>query len=121
MNHRRGSSPEVVRIRCQSESASAQNRNGTNAPEVIRHPTGIQPHVLFKNTETIAGVELDIPKTDDSFQAAKNIGSGAEIIRVKSALHKGICKFHFTYNYIQAITLLETPRFSRIFFFYDMQ
>ena len=62
---------------------------------MIRHPTGIQPHVLFKNTETIAGVELDIPKTDDSFQAAKGIGSGAEIIRVKSALHKGIHKFHF--------------------------
>ena len=108
MNHRRGSSPEVVRIRCQSESASAQNRNGTNAPEVIRHPTGIQPHVLFKNTETIAGVELDIPKTDDSFQAAKNIGSGAEIIRVKSALHKGICKFHFTYNYMLAILMLHS-------------
>ena len=115
MNYRRGSSPEVVRIRCQSESASAQNRNDTNAPEVIRHPTGIQPHVLFKNTETIAGVELDIPKTDDSFQAAKGIGSGAEIIRVKSALHKGIHTFFLRIMIYK--TLLETPCLSLIFSF----
>ena len=89
---------------------------------MIRHPTGIQPHVLFKNTETIAGVELDIPKTDDSFEAVKGIGSGAEIIRVKSALHKGIHKFHFLRIMIyKLLTWLETPCLSRIFFFYVMQ
>ena len=87
---------------------------------MIRHPTGIQPHVLFKNTETIAGVELDIPKTDDSFEAVKGIGRGAEIIRVKSALHKGIHKFHFFRIMIYKL-LLETPCLSRIFFFYVMQ
>ena len=63
-----------------------------NAPEVIRHPPGMQPQVLFQNTETAAGVELDIPKVDTQFPGMKGThtcGSGAEIIRVKSSIHQG--------------------------------
>lgn len=91
---RRGSSPEVVRIRCESDSANAHINVDPNAPEVIRHPPGIQPHVLFQdNCETAAGVELAIPKSDAQLQGIKgmhNCGGGAEIIRVKSSIHKGI-------------------------------
>ena len=90
---RRGSSPEVVRIRCESESANAHIDIDCNAPEVIRHPPGIQPQVLFQdNSETAAGVEMNTPKADVQFQGIKgmhNCGGGAEIIRVKSSIHQG--------------------------------
>ena len=90
---RRGSSPEVVRIRCESDSANAHFNVDPNAPEVIRHPPGIQPQVLFQDhSETAAGVELAIPKSDAQFQgiqAMNNCGGGAEIIRVKSSIHQG--------------------------------
>ena len=86
---RRGSTPEVVRIRCESGSANAHVHIDPNAPEVIRHPPGMQPQVMFQNnSETAAGVEMDIPKQAAQFPGIK--GSEAEIIRVKSSIHQGI-------------------------------
>ena len=86
---RRGSTPEVVRIRCESGSANAHVHIDPNAPEVIRHPPGMQPQVMFQNnSETAAGVEMDIPKQAAQFSGIK--GSEAEIIRVKSSIHQGI-------------------------------
>ena len=95
---RRGSIPEVVRIRCESESANAHVHIDPNAPEVIRHPPGMQPQVLFQNnSETAAGVELDIPKQAAQFPGIK--GGGAEIIRVKSSIHQGIRKIQYNVGY----------------------
>ena len=48
----------------------------------------MQPQVLFQGVETVAGVELDIPKTNAQFPGIKG-GGGAEIIRVKSSIHQG--------------------------------
>ena len=90
---RRDSTPEVVRIRFKSDSPNAHSNVECNAPEVIRHPPGIQPQVLLQNhSETAAGVELAIPKSDAEIQGIRgmpNCGSGAEIIRVKSSVHQG--------------------------------
>lgn len=73
---------------------------------MIRHPPGMQPQVLFQGVETVAGVELDIPKTNAQFPGIKG-GGGAEIIRVKSSIHQGklfhtIFSLHIaTYKYYQ--------------------
>ena len=89
--YRRDSTPEVVRIRYESGSANAHvhaTSDSSVKPEVIRHPPGMQPQVLFQGVETAAGVELDIPKSSNAqFPGMK--GGGAEIIRVKSSIHQG--------------------------------
>ena len=98
---RRDSTPEVVRFRNEG-SANAHvhaTSDSTSKPEVIRHPPGMQPQVMFQRVETAAGVELDIPKSSNA-QYPGSKGGEAEIIRVKSSIHQGIllislCKYYF--------------------------
>ena len=82
---------------------------------MIRHPPGMQPQVLFQGVETVAGVELDIPKTNAQFPGIKG-GGGAEIIRVKSSIHQGklfhtifhlhIATFAKDFNYYYSFSIL---------------
>lgn len=85
----------MVRIR--SEITKGVGNSDPNAPEVIRHAAGIQPHaVLQNNSESGAGVELASSKIDVQTHNSKVVSEGggkAEMIRTKDTQpHTGITR-----------------------------
>ena len=77
-----------MRIRFESNGANTVVKADLNAPEVIRHPPGIQPHLMQNHSgeTTIAGVEVEGANLHSSIVTTTK----AEVIHVKDTVQKGL-------------------------------